>query len=100
MEILFSAEIIEWRGPAPYLFAPIPPSESERIREISKNVSYGWGVIPVEVTIGKTRVTTSLIPKDGIYLLPVKVVIQRSEGVGLGDLVTAKILIDLQDRYR
>ena len=95
MEISFSSEIIEWRGPAPFLFAPIPQKQSDEIKSIARNVTYGWGVIPVEVTIGKTTLTTSLFPRDGVYLLPIKVAIQMAEDVKLGDRIKAKILIDL-----
>lgn len=100
MEISFSSEIIEWRGPAPFLFAPIPQKQSDEIKSIARNVTYGWGVIPVEVTIGKTTLTTSLFPRDGVYLLPIKVAIQRAEDVKLGDRINAKILIDLQGKSR
>lgn len=100
MEISFSSEIIEWRGPAPFLFAPIPQKQSDEIKSIARNVTYGWGVIPVEVTIGKTTLTTSLFPRDGVYLLPIKVAIQRAEDVKLGDRIKAKILIDLQGKSR
>ena len=95
MEISFSSEIIEWRGPAPFLFAPIPQKQSDEIKSIARNVTYGWGVIPVEVTIGKTTLTTSLFPRDAVYLLPIKVAIQMAEDVKLGDRIKAKILIDL-----
>ena len=100
MEISFSSEIIEWRGPAPFLFAPIPQKQSDEIKSIARNVTYGWGVIPVEVTIGKTTLTTSLFPRDGVYLLPIKVAIQRAEDVKLGDHIKAKIWIDLQGKSR
>jgi hypothetical protein len=100
MEISFKSEIIEWRGPAPYLFAPIPLKESMQIKDVAKEVTYGWGVIPVEVQIGATKMNTSLFPKDGAYLLPIKVAMQRAEDLKLGDAISAKILIDLQGRYR
>ncbi|MEN9412909.1 MAG: hypothetical protein RIQ92_1346 [Actinomycetota bacterium] len=100
MEISFTSEVIEWRGPAPFLFAPIPPKRSVEIKEISNQVSYGWGVIPVEATIGMTTLTTSLFPKDGIYLLPIKVAMQRAEGIEVGSKIRAKISIDLQAKSR
>lgn len=100
MEITFSSEIIEWRGPAPFLFAKVPPKYTAEIKEASKSASYGWGCIPCGITVGKTSTTTSLFPKDGNYLLPIKVAIQRAEGVGLGDKVTATFSIDLPDKYR
>jgi Domain of unknown function (DUF1905) len=100
MEISFTAEIIEWRGPAPYYFAPIPVQQSHEIKDVASQVTYGWGVIPASVTIGETTLTTSLFPKDGGYLLPIKVAMQRAEDIGLGDVISAKILIDLQGKRR
>ncbi|QUW19311.1 DUF1905 domain-containing protein [Agrococcus sp. Marseille-Q4369] len=91
MELEFSATTIEWRGPAPFLFAPLPPDESELIQQSARELTYGWGAIPVEATIGATSFTTSLFPRDGRYLLPLKVAVQRAEGVGLGDEVAVRM---------
>ena len=100
MEITFTSEVIEWRGPAPFLFAPIPAKYTAEIKVASKTASYGWGCIPCGITVGKTSTTTALFPKDGRYLLPIKVAIQRAEGVGLGDKVTATFSIDLPGKFR
>jgi hypothetical protein len=35
-------------------------------------VTYGWGMIPVTAQIGTTEWITSLLPKDGRYIVPVK----------------------------
>ena len=35
-------------------------------------MTYGWGMIPVQARIGATAWTTSLFPKDGSYLVPIK----------------------------
>jgi hypothetical protein len=35
--------------------------------------------------IGATGFATSLFPRDGRYLLPVKRVVQTAEAIGLGD---------------
>lgn len=56
-------------------------------------VTYGWGVIPVHVRIGKTEWQTSLFPKEGRYLVPIKKSIQKSENLGVGDKVTLKLEI-------
>lgn len=85
--IVFDTVIIEWRGPAPFLFAPVPDAHVGEIRYAALSESYGWGVVPVIATIGGTEFATSLFPRDGTYLLPVKVAVQRAEGVGLGDAV-------------
>ncbi len=87
MILEFTGEVIEWRGPAPFLFVPVPPDLSAEIKDISAHITYGWGVIPAVVTIGNTEFKTSLFPRQGIYLVPVKVVVQRAEKVELGDTV-------------
>jgi hypothetical protein len=33
MEWTFTGEVIEWRGPAPYLFVAMTPEESEDLKE-------------------------------------------------------------------
>ncbi|WP_026373708.1 DUF1905 domain-containing protein [Agrococcus lahaulensis] len=93
MELEFSSTAIEWRGPPPFVFLPVPPDESELIHESARELTYGWGVIPVEATIGGTSFTTSLFPRDGRYLLPLKVAVQRAEGVGLGDEVEVRMRV-------
>ena len=95
MELEFSGEIWYWRGPSPFHYITVPEHESGEIRAIASVVSYGWGVIPVAARIGKTRWTTSLFPKDGAYLVPIKVVIRKAEHLELGDNVTVRLTIDL-----
>lgn len=91
----FNGKIFHWRGPAPFLFVAIPDKQSRDIKAISKEVTYGWGVIPVHARIGKTEFTTSLFPKDGRYLVPIKVVVQKSEDIGEGDDVKIRLEIRL-----
>lgn len=91
--LAFAATVIEWRGPAPYFYAPIPSTEAEAIRRAAKHVSYGWGVIPVEAEIGGVRFTTSLFPKDETYLLPLKAEVRRRCGVTVGDEVRVTMRI-------
>ena len=87
MVMEFVEEAIWWRGPAPFVFAPVPPDLSAEIKAISARVSYGWGVIPVKVQIGATQYATSLFPKNGVYLLPIKAAVQKSENLKVGDKV-------------
>jgi hypothetical protein len=94
MNIEFSGKIIHWRGPAPFLFVPVPPEQSQQIKDVSNLVTYGWGVIPVHARIGKTEWTTSLFPKDGRYLVPIKMVVQKAENLKEGDNV--KILLEIR----
>lgn len=93
MVIEFSGRIIHWRGPAPFLFVPVPQEQSRDIKAISNMVTYGWGVIPVHARIGKTEWKTSLFPKDGLYLVPVKMSVQKAEELKEGDEVTVRLEI-------
>jgi hypothetical protein len=92
--IRFEAEIIQWRGPAPYLFVPVPDEHVGEIRYAARSASYGWGVIPVEARIGAVSFATSLFPKNGTYLLPIKVKVQEAAGVGVGDSVDVQMRIN------
>ena len=69
--------MIEWRGPVPYLFAAITAEESEDLKKAARGLIY-WGQVPVHVTIGGTGFTTALVPRDGRYLVPVEVAVQRA----------------------
>ena len=91
--IAFAAEVVEWRGPAPFLFVPVPDEHVAEIRYAAQMASYGWGVVPVEAQIGATAFTTSLFPRNGTYLLPIKVAVQKREMIGLCDRVDASIHI-------
>ncbi|MFD1718677.1 DUF1905 domain-containing protein [Georgenia deserti] len=91
MELDFTGELFEWRGPPPYVFVAVPDDPSDAIREIANAVTYGWGVIPVTARIGRAEFTTSLFPKDGQYLLPVKLAVRRAERIDVGDGVAVSI---------
>jgi len=93
MRLAFTGRVIEWRGPAPYYFVPVPDQESADIGEVARMATYGWGVIPVEARIGDTAFTTSLFPKDGGYLLPLKVAVRRPEGLTAGDDVSVDMTV-------
>ena len=91
MEFTFTTQMIEWRGPAPFYFAPIPHEIGQEIKASASMLTYGWGVIPVKGLIGNTEFTTSLIPKDGVYLVPIKNAVRLPEKINLGDEVTLEI---------
>jgi hypothetical protein len=93
MQLTFSGDVFEWRGPAPFYFVAIPDVESTEIKAVSSVVSYGWGVIPVSVRIGKTEITTSLFPKQGKYLVPLKDVLRKPEGIVVGQTVEITLTI-------
>ncbi|MFA7759138.1 DUF1905 domain-containing protein [Streptomyces sp. NRRL B-2790] len=96
MEFAFSGQVIEWRGPSPYYFVPVPDEECADIREVAAMATYGWGVIPVRARIGEIAFETSLFPKDGSYLLPLKAAVRKPHGLSAGDDVTVEMSVRLQ----
>ena len=91
----FSGEIYHWRGPSPYHFVRVPDEDCDVLQEAAAFVSYGWGMIPVSARIGETQWTTSLFPKDGGYLLPVKDAVRKPEELRVGDTVTVRLTVDV-----
>ena len=95
MNIEFSGEIWFWRGPAPFYFVTVPAEQSSTLKAISGLVTYGWGVIPVGVRIGKTTWKTSLFPKGDLYLVPIKALVRKAEHLDEGDEVTIQLEVYL-----
>ncbi|WP_354644504.1 DUF1905 domain-containing protein [Kitasatospora camelliae] len=95
MDVVFVSHVIEWRGPSPYFFVPVPEEQAADIRDVAAMATYGWGVVPVEARIGGTAFTTSLFPKDGGYLLPVKNAVRKPQGLASGDEVTVELSVRL-----
>ena len=91
MSLEFSGNLLYWRGPAPYYFVPVPAAECEVLQDVSKWVTYGWGMIPVRAQIGETVWQTSLFPKAGGYLVPIKANVRRAEGLEEGDSVRVRL---------
>lgn len=91
MNIEFIGKILFWRGPAPWYFVAVPEEQSLDLKAISNFVTYGWGVIPVRVQIGQTAFTTSLFPKNGSYLVPIKASVRKAENIDVGDEVTVRL---------
>jgi hypothetical protein len=93
MDFEFDGDVFWWRGPSPFHFVAVPQAESEQIEDLKALVTYGWGVIPVTARIGETEFTTSLFPKDGRFLVPVKDAVRRAERLELDDTVTVHLTI-------
>ncbi len=89
----FSGAIWYWRGPAPFYFVTVPDEQSRELKAVSGFVTYGWGMIPVIARIGKTEWKTSLFPKDGRYLAPLKDSVRRAEALTEGDVVSVQLEI-------
>ena len=93
MHVEFVGEIVYWRGPSPYFFVALPDDDARALKAISAHVTYGWGVIPATVRIGETRFTTSLFPKDGGYLIPIRDAVRKAEGLELGDATPLEVTV-------
>lgn len=92
-DLSFSAEVVEWRGPAPFYFVVAPPEESEWLTGIMREVTYGWGMIPVAGRVGRTGFTTSLWPRKGTWWVPLKDAVRRAEGIELGDVIEVELSV-------
>ena len=95
MIIEFNGEIWYWRGPAPWYFVTVPEQQSRDLKAILGFVTYGWGMIPVDARIGKTEWKTSLFPKDGCYIVPIKADIRKAENLEEGTNVIVRIEVHL-----
>jgi hypothetical protein len=91
----FSGEMWYWKGPAPWHFITVPDEECRDLEATAASVSYGWGMIPVTAQIGDTSWRTSLFPKDGRYIVPVRTGVRRAEGVDVGDIVNIRLTVDV-----
>jgi len=92
-DLRFEAEIIYWRGPSPFFFAPLPPDEAAAVRQVSRAVTYGWGMIPVEGYVGSASFTTALFPQGETYLAPLKAAVRRKAGITAGDRISVRLVI-------
>jgi hypothetical protein len=91
MEFEFAAKIFEWRGPAPFYFVALPEDVAAFVSAMANQLTYGWGVIPVAVRIGKTTFKTSMFPRDGGYLLGIKAEVRKIEKLQIHDVVDVKL---------
>lgn len=93
MHLEFAGEVWFWKGPSPWYFVTVPEAESEQIAAVSTGVSYGWGVVPVTAEVRGTSWQTSLFPREGQYLVPLKAWVRTAQQIALGDLVTVALTV-------
>lgn len=89
--VSFAGDVWYWRGPSPYFFVTVPEDESAELRAVARDVTYGWGMVPVRAEVGTTRWTTALFPKDGLYVVPLKDAVRLGEDIDEGDTVTVRV---------
>jgi hypothetical protein len=93
MNIEFTGKIWFWKGPSPWYFVTVPEKQCRDLKAVSSFVTYGWGMIPVTARIGRTDWKTSLFPKDGSYIVPLKASVRNAEKLEEGDSVTIRLFV-------
>ncbi len=91
MTLEFTGEIWFWRGPAPWYFVTVPDEQCLELKAASRLVTYGWGMIPVTLHIGNTKCKTSLFPKNGKYLVPIKADLRKAEQLKEGEIIVLQL---------
>lgn len=91
MKAEFTGELFQWRVPAPHFFVTVPGDLCLALKDASQLVTYGWGMIPVTVGIGGAQYDTSLFPKGGAYLVPIRAEVRQSEALEEGGSVTVRL---------
>lgn len=94
--IALEAEVWLWTSNgASWHFLTVEGEAAAEVRYASMGLTRGFGSVPVEVTIGKTRWRTSLFPSKsaGGFMLPLKAAVRKAEGFGVGDTVEVTLVI-------
>jgi len=98
--VTFTAPLLVWRieneGEMSYVTIAGETAEAigayELIRRLEFGRRRGFGSVKVEVTVGKSRWSTSVFPqKTGGWFLPVKKAICRAEGLEEGDDIAVRL---------
>lgn len=89
----FEAEVFQWRGPAPFYFVAVPEEQAADLEAVSRDVTYGWGMIPVRGRVGRTDFETSLWPRQGGYVVPLKDKVRAAEGIEDGATITVGLTV-------
>ena len=93
MEREFEGVVFGWRGPSPFHFVAVPEEVCADLQAVAAEVSYGWGMVPALVTVGSSTWRTSLYPKDGGFLVPVRDRIRAAEGLAVDDVVHVRLQV-------
>jgi hypothetical protein len=83
--------VFVWRGPSPFYFVAVPEDVCADLQAVAAQVSYGWGMVPARVTVGSSTWMTSLYPKDGGYLVPLRDRFRKAEGLAEDDVVHVRL---------
>lgn len=89
--VLWNSENNAWH------FIHLPKETAMRIRKKYGTQERGWSSLPLCVTIGKTTWETSMFydKRSATYILPIKALVRKKEGIFSGDSITFSIKIML-----
>lgn len=93
----FKTALWKWQSETAtaWYFLSLPKAMSDEIRFFCPRSGPGFGAVRVEARIGETVWRTSLFPSKerGVYLLPIKAAVRKSECFGEGDTVSCRVSI-------
>jgi hypothetical protein len=93
MELVGRGRVIYWRGPAPWNFVELAEEHSDLLVARTPQLSYGWGCIPVDARIAGEAFATSLMPRHGRFLLPLRAAVRTRLGLEPGDVADYSLLV-------
>jgi hypothetical protein len=81
--VKFRSSLWRYAGPGGWHFITLPKGRAQEIRSSTRGIRRGWGSLPVQATIGRTRWRSSIFPdrESNSYLLPVKAEVRRKEQI-------------------
>ena len=89
----FEAELWASESVGSWVFLTLPPDVGDDVRMLS-GPPRGFGSVRVEVNLGTSTWRTSVFPdKARTYVLPVKSVVRRREGLEVGDRVELTLVL-------
>lgn len=93
----FRARLWKVEGPAGWCFVTVPKTIAKNIRRSHQSSEEGWGRLKSSATIGETTWKTAIWfdTKAGSYLLPIKALVRKKEGLIIGNLVPVKLVFEI-----
>jgi len=89
---IIPAKVWLYKGDSPWHFVTIEKADADEIKRFDIRPRRGFGSIPVNVRLGKTKWKTSIFPdKNGTYLLPLKKEVRIKENIKVGDNVNVSV---------
>lgn len=96
-EIKFRSKVWVYPGMGAWRMVNLPKKESKDVMDFFQGLTRGFGSLPVNVTLGKSKWKTSIFPDKRIncYILPLKKLVRKDENIKDNNIisVTIKILI-------